>query len=259
MYITRKQTLTLRKKKSNHRESTKRGVIKGYADRARSYCDPGYLEDELNNIIDIFEDNGYTRKEVKDAMESKERNPMEKEQEKISRGIVIMQNVPGFTQEFNRIARQHGFTVTNKTENRVKDLIANAKTPLGDKNTNVVYSIPCGCRKHGYTGETDRMWETRRKEHKDKVRLTKKDLEAGKADQAKKRMNDGDGGLARHATVCPHDIDWDNAKIVNKEQGWSQRKYLEGIESLRQKNRGITPLNSYNQLEQWQSVIYSFL
>ena len=103
------------------------------------------------------------------------------------------------------------------------------------------------------------MWETRRKEHKDKVRLTKKDLEAGKTDQAKKRMNDGDGGLARHATVCPHDIDWDNTKIVNKEQGWSQRKYLEGIESLRQKNRGITPLNSYNQLEQWQSVIYSFL
>ena len=103
------------------------------------------------------------------------------------------------------------------------------------------------------------MWKSREKEHRDKVRLTKKDIESGKTDQALKRMNEGDGGLARHATICPHDIDWDNAKIVNKEQGWTQRKYLEGIESLRQKNRGITPLNSYNQLEQWQSVIYSFL
>ena len=53
-----------------------------------------------------------------------------------------------------------------------------------------------------------------------------------------------DGGLARHATMCPRDIEWDNATIVSKEQGWTQRKYLEGIESIRQKNRGITPLNS---------------
>ena len=103
------------------------------------------------------------------------------------------------------------------------------------------------------------MWKTREKEHKDKVRLTKKDIESGKTEQALKRMNDGDGGLARHATICPHDIDWDNAKIVNKEQGWSQQKYLERIESLRQKIKVITPLNSYNQLEQWQSTIYSFL
>ena len=192
-------------------------------------------------------------------MKHKERNPTDKEQEKASRGIVIMQNVPGFTQEFNKIARQHKFRVADKTENRVKDLIANAKTPLGNKNTNVVYNIPCGCKKNGYTGETDRMWKTREKEHRDKVRLTKKDIESGKTDQALKRMNEGDGGLARHATICPHDIDWDNAKIVSKEQGWTQRKYLEGIESLRQKNRGITPLNSYNQMEQWQSVIYSFI
>ena len=151
------------KKKSNHRESTKRGVIKGYADRARSYCDPGYLEDELNNIIDIFEDNGYTRKEVKDAMESKERNPMENEQEKISRGIVIMQNAPGFTQEFNRIARQHGFTVTNKTENRVKDLIANAKTPLGIRTptSSTVFHVDVG--NMDTPVETDQMWDTRRK------------------------------------------------------------------------------------------------
>ena len=32
------------KKRSNHRESTKKGVIKGYADRARAYCDPPYIK-----------------------------------------------------------------------------------------------------------------------------------------------------------------------------------------------------------------------
>ena len=71
-------------------------------------------------------------------------------------------------------------------------------------------------------------------------------------------MNDGDGGLAKHASTCPLGIDWEGSKIVGREQKWSQRKYLEGIESLRQKNQGITPLNSYNKLEQWQSVLYAF-
>ena len=50
----------------------------------------------------------------------------------------------------------------------------------------------------------------------------------------------------------------ENAKIVGREQRWTQRKFLEGIESPREKNKGITPLNSFNQLEQWQSTQFPF-
>ena len=67
-----------------------------------------------------------------------------------------MPNIPNFTSQFNRIARRHRFNVANKTENRVKDLVSKAKTPLGDKNSSVVYSIPCKCKKYGYVGETER-------------------------------------------------------------------------------------------------------
>ena len=247
------------KKKSNHRESTKRGVIKGYADRVRAYCDYAYLKSEMENIMDVFEDNGYSRKEIKDAMKGKQKNKTEEKEDESTRGIVVMQNIPGFTPQFNKIARKHRFKVANKTEKRVKYLIMNAKTSLGDKNTHVVYNIPCNCKKYAYTGETDRKWETRRKEHQDKIRLTKQDIEAGNTERALKRMNEGDGGLAKHTSSCSQGIDWKNAKIVGKEQKWTQRKYLEGVETLRQKNKGIIPLNSYNKMEQWQSVIYSFL
>ena len=44
---------------------------------------------------------------------------------------------------------------------------------------------------------------------------------------------------------------------MGQERRWTQRKYLEGVESLRQKNKGVIPLNSYNQLEQWQPVLYT--
>ena len=55
----------------------------------------------------------------------------------------------------------------------------------------------------------------------------------------------------------PHEIDWDEAKIIGKEQNWMQRKLLEGIETLREKNEGRTPLNQYNQLDQWRGVLNS--
>ena len=63
--------------------------------------------------------------------------------------------------------------------------------------------------------------------------------DAGKTERATKRINDGDGGLAKHASTYPHEVDSEHAKIVEKEQGWTQRKYLEGIE---------TPLTSPQQL-----------
>ena len=121
-----------------------------------------------------------------------------------------------------------------------------------------MYRIPCKCEDHSYTGETYRKWETREKEHEDKVRLTKQDIDAGNIQKANERMNTNDGGLAKHAASCTSEIDWENAKVIGKESRRSQRKYLEGIETLREKNRGIVPLNSYNELDQWQSTLYSF-
>ena len=100
---------------------------------------------------------------------------------------------------------------------------------------------------YSYTGETDRKFETRKKEHQDKVRLTRGDMEDERYDRAENRMNSGDGGLARHAVTCRQDIDWEKGKIIGKEKGWTQRKYLEGIELCRRKNQGIEPLNNYNR------------
>ena len=242
------------KKQSNHKANIKSGIIKGYSDRAKALCDPQYLEDELKNIEEVFVENGYSKREIQQAM--KDREPTDKGEEE-KRGIVVMPNIPGFTPQFNRIARRHKFKVANKTESRVKDLISNAKTPLGDKNSQITYVIPCKCEESGYNGETDRMWESRKKEHQDKIRLTLQDAAAGNIDKVAERTNTNDGGLAKHVLTTGHEVDWENARIVGRERGWTQRKYLEGIESLRQKNNGVTPLNTYNQLEQWQSTLYT--
>lgn len=66
------------------------------------------------------------------------------------------------------------------------------------KEESVVYNIPCGCNNYPYTGETHRKWETRRKEHHDKARLTKQDIDAGNIESATSQMDTNDGGLAKH-------------------------------------------------------------
>ena len=97
------------KKESNHRESTKRGIIKGYADRGRTLSDPQYLQDELKDIEKVFEENGYSRREIKDAMKCNQ-NPRTEDEESIRR-IVVMPNKPRFTPKFDQIARRHRFKV----------------------------------------------------------------------------------------------------------------------------------------------------
>ena len=101
-------------------------------------------------------ENGYTKEEVEQAMKEKERRTDENEEDEPTRGMVVIQNIPGFTPQFNKIAREHNFKVANKTGKIVKDLTTKAKTPLGDKNKQIVYNIPCKYHKHAYTGETDR-------------------------------------------------------------------------------------------------------
>ena len=71
-------------------------------------------------------------------------------------------------------------------------------------------------------------------------------------------MSTEDGGLARHTVECQSGVDWGNAEIVARERELKQRKGLEGIESLRQKHRGMKVLNNFDHVETWKPVLNSF-
>ena len=213
----------------------------------------------MKNIEEVFIENGYSRKEVRKAMKEREPRTENAEDDVVVRGIVSIPNIPTFTRAYSRIARRHNFRTTTKAENKIRDLSTKAKTPLGDKNKNVVYNISCGCGKYSYTGETDRKWKTRKKEHADKVRLTQEDITNGNIQRATERMNTGDGGLAKHSTTCEQPINWRDAKIIGREMKTTQRKFLEGIMTLKEKRKGRIPLNSYNQMEPWQPVVFQYM
>ena len=73
-----------------------------------------------------------------------------------------------------------------------KELKSTARIPLGEKKANVVYSIPCKSENNVCVGETYQMFETRKKEHEAKVRLTTKDIKDGNIESAEIRMGKED-------------------------------------------------------------------
>ena len=117
--------ITIRKK-SNHTDSTKKGIIKGYltSDRARRLCDQGYLNDEIPKIEGVFKENGYEEKEIEKEIKKRRRTAASNDErgEQPIRGIVVIENIPNITPQLNKIAREHNFKVTSNSGMRVRDL-----------------------------------------------------------------------------------------------------------------------------------------
>ena len=104
------------------------------------------------------------------------------------RGVVNIPYVKGLSEQFKRVAEKHGVRTTFRPGSKLKELRKQSQCPLGDKRKAVVYRIPCGCDEAVYVGETYRQFETRKKEHERKVRLTRQDIEKGRSDSAERRI-----------------------------------------------------------------------
>ena len=58
------------KPSSAHDPKVLRGVFKGFVDRAFSICSDNRIDEELEFLIDVFEENGYQRRHLKSIVES---------------------------------------------------------------------------------------------------------------------------------------------------------------------------------------------
>ena len=84
-------------------------------------------------------------------------------------------------------------------------------TVVTEKQTGIVYSIPCANCNVQYIGETGRTLQTRKREHMRSVCTN----------------NVKNSALAEHANSTGHAIDWDNMKPLVKENRWCQRRWSE--------------------------------
>ena len=210
----------------------KKGIVTSFAERARVICDDDKLEDELQNIEDVFVANEYRRDEVRTWI-NEPRKVREEEKEPPTAGRITLPYVKGLAERFKKIASAHNFKVSYTPGTKLKQIRRRCETQNKEKKTGIVYKIPCGCGEAVYVGESKRRYETRLAEHERKVRLTGEDIDNGDLESAKKRMGSEDGGLAKHNNKCDYEINWEQADIIGEEQGGRQRKVREGIESIK--------------------------
>ncbi|XP_053699154.1 uncharacterized protein LOC128746132 [Sabethes cyaneus] len=108
--------------------------------------------------------------------------------------------IPGLSEKLGKILRKHDIQLAYKPKNKVKqNVYSKLKDPIAPgKQTNVIYSIPCGTDDGKvYIGQTGRKLEVRIAEHKNDTK--KKDARTG---------------LAQHTIHDGHLFKFDDTRIV---------------------------------------------
>ena len=227
------------KKRSNHPESCKRGIIKGFADRNRRLCSAEKLENAQGKVKSIFVANGYSPKEVKEAM--RERENAGDSQEGMTEGTICLTYVKGVSEQLRRIYNSFGIRAAFRCGKRIKSSGSKVKSQLRDRKNNVIYEIPCLCGAV-YIGQTERAVGIRHQEHESDLRLTRTDLEADENERAERRIRSS--RLVQHCVRgCGLTPDWDQVKVRGTDAGWTSRRLRETLLSMKRTHEGKEVIN----------------
>ena len=195
------------KPSSAHDPKVLRGVFKGFVDRAFSICSDNRIDEELEFLIDVFEENGYQRRHLKSIVESqKHQRQQQQQQQQQSMApdqskIVKLPWIPGVSPKLRAIFRKAGYKAIFKSGSNLQTLrTKNNKSILPVNSNPGIYKISCTCGQT-YIGETKMKVSTRIKQHQ-------------------KSSFDGNtehSGVCAHDANCTGDIMWEEKET----QSWT--------------------------------------
>ena len=114
--------------------------------------------------------------------------------------VAFLPYVAGVSERIRKVCQDFNIRTVFRSGPTLRSLLTRAKDPLPiDKQSNVVYEVPCTCGKV-YIGETKRRLETRIKEHKDACVKCLTDKSA----------------IAEHAWTNDHPINWAGTKVLQR-------------------------------------------
>ena len=127
------------------------------------------------------------------------------------------------------VFKKHGFATALKPHKSLRSLLVHPKDKLDiSHKAQAIYEIPCGdCRK-SYTGETGRPFGVRLAEHQREVQkleslhYTRSTRKASVTEQHKSAITD-------HVAATNHSINWEEAKVIDREADKCTRWLKEAI------------------------------
>ena len=193
--------------------------------------------EEMKHIKSVLTANDYDKSIINRVERRVYKQPtsnVEESSEEEPVATISVPFVPGISNALQRIFRTHNIKCRFRSTDTLRNILSHPKDKISMDNTNnVIYQIPCSDCDSVYIGETKRTFGQRVKEHKRAVQngdLTKNEI-------------------ADHCWTNNHNFDWDNRKIIDKENGWTARKIKETLHS--NKNNSSINSTSYNVPEIW--------
>ena len=210
---------------SHHPIHHKLGVVRTLLDRMNSVVtedkDKELEEDKIRSALSRCGYPKWTFTQVKEKMENKQvkRKNNKKDTTKKSKGYVHIPYVEGIAEKATRILRRHDIATVMSPHATLRKLLVHPKDkrdPLS--TTGCIYEVPCANCNESYVGETGRRLETRLNEHKketEKVEKSKRNFTRQTRKQSESEQSKS--AIADHAVQHNHVINWQDAKILEKE------------------------------------------
>ena len=222
---------------SHHPLQHKLGVIRTLLDRGNDIVTEEVdRQKEEQHIVEALTRCGYPEwsfRRVKHQIETKlerksEKNKKRKEAER-SKGQVILPYVKGVTEGISRILNKHLVATAVKPMQTIRNILVHPKDKVDKMDKcEIVYKIPCKSCDKVYVGETGRKFGTRLKEHQKDVEANQKGAYT-RSTKKESKMEINKSAITDHANQHNHQIDWEGARIIDRESEWKTRTIKESV------------------------------
>jgi len=245
--------------KSHHPKTQKRGLIFGLVDRIIKLSNPIFHKQNLENIIKILLNNGYPlpyifsniNKRIKHILDNsydntsnnknKNKNKNNKKKDKNNTKYYIkVPFIKNVTPKILSISNKHNFNTIFTMNNKLSNIIKTGKDKIEKwKGSNVVYKINCEDCDASYVGQTKRQLQTRINEHRMDIN----------------KRSGNHSVISLHQLTNNHKFDWNNVRILDREQSYYNRITSEMIHIKKQSNG----LNKQNDTDQFPELYLPFI
>ena len=246
---------------SHHALHQKLGVIRTLLDRKDSIVtEESDRRDEELRITNALSECGYPKWAVSKVKQERQ-NPKPKISQKKAndadktKGLVVVPYVAGITERVTRVFRKHGFSVASKPHKTLKSYLVHPKDKLDPlQKADAIYDIPCANCPKSYVGETGRSFGVRLEEHKKDVKKFE-DKPYTRAARAESTSEQHKSAITDHVVETNHSIEWDSAKVIDRESDKTTRWLKEAIwirrrgDNVMNRDEGAYKLNTiFDQL-----------
>lgn len=212
---------------SKHPMSHKKSVIIGIIDRAIKLSSCNHREKAINKAKDILKKNSYPEKLINQITKKRIHLYYNSEKrlsnnENITKKYISLPYVPKLSEKIQNIFKNNDIEIAHKVTNNYNDLFTKLKTKIPtDYQTHCIYEIPCNNCDGKYIGQTMQYLHKRINQHKNSVKHV---------------TNCNETALSKHAKTEHHNFNFEQTKIIDKEQNNKSRMFLEMIHIKRNKN-----------------------